>query len=127
MLLSSLLMEKLEFYLKTEEPNKSCLLVLRDIILGQDAAVTETVKYSMPCFCYHKKMFCYLWVDKKTQQPYILFVEGNRLNHPDLKSEGRARMKVLHVDPESDIPIELIDELLDKALNLYRDGTIVIS
>lgn len=120
-------MQKSGFYLRSEEPNKSCLLALRDIILGQDEEITETVKYGMPCFCYRQKMFCYLWVDKKSKRPYILFVEGKRLNHPELKSEGRARMKVLHIDPEIDMPIELIVLLLNNALDLYRKGIISIS
>lgn len=113
-------MERMGLYLKSEEPNKSCLLALRDIIVSQDEAITETVKYGMPCFCYHKKMFCYLWVDKKTQCPYILFVEGSHLSHPSLTSEGRARMKVLHIDPNKDLPIDLIVLLLNQALDLYR-------
>jgi hypothetical protein len=54
------------FYLKKEEPNKSCLLALRSIILDQDNNITETQKWGMPCFCYKKKMLCYLWTDKKT-------------------------------------------------------------
>ncbi len=119
-------MDKTGFYLKSEEPNKSCLLALRDIIKGLDEAITETVKYGMPCFCYKKKMFCCLWVDKKTQYPYILFVEGSHLSHPNLKSEGRARMKVLHIDPNKDMPIELIVLLLNQALDLYRNGVIAI-
>jgi hypothetical protein len=65
------------FYLNQEEPNKSCLLALRTIILDQDKQITETRKYGMPCFCYKGKMFCYLWTDKKTDEPYILMVEGN--------------------------------------------------
>ncbi|MGO1672224.1 MAG: DUF1801 domain-containing protein [Sphingobacterium sp.] len=40
------------FYLDKEEPNKSCLLALRDIILNQDTAIAETRKWGMPCFCY---------------------------------------------------------------------------
>lgn len=77
------MMEQLHnYYLKKEEPNKSCLLALRSIILNQDSNVTETQKYGMPCFCYKKKMFCYLWTDKKTDEPYILMVEGKHLDHP---------------------------------------------
>ena len=77
------------FYLNKEEPNKSCLLALRNIILSQDENITETTKYGMPCFCYKKKMFCYLWIDKKTTEPYILFVEGKHLNHPKLETGNR--------------------------------------
>ena len=46
-----------EFYLSKEEPSKSCLLVLRKLILEQDKSINETKKYGMPCFCYGKKCF----------------------------------------------------------------------
>jgi hypothetical protein len=36
-----------DFYLDKEEPNRSCLLALRSIILEQDRDVTETIKYGM--------------------------------------------------------------------------------
>lgn len=112
------------FYLNKSEPNKGCFLALRSLILQQDDTVTETLKYGMPCFCYHKKMFCYLWMDQKTNLPYILFVEGKHLDHPDLKSGKRTRMKTLTIDPSQDLPIDTIQFLLDKALDLYRNGTI---
>jgi len=86
-----------DFYLNKEEPNKSCLLALRAIILKQDINITETKKYGMPYFCYKNKMFCYLWTDKKTEEPYILFVEGQHLNHIQLETGKRARMKILRV------------------------------
>lgn len=114
------------YYLSQEEPLKSCLLALRSIILKQDENVFETVKYGMPCFCYRKKMFCYLWTDKKTKEPYILMVEGKDLNHPELEQGERSRMKILRVDPNVDLPMETIELILNNALDLYRNGTIVI-
>lgn len=118
--------EKDYFYLNTDEPNKSCLLTLRDIILRQDENITETRKYGMPCFCYGKKICCYLWVDKKTKEPYILFVEGKHLDHPKLEAGKRARMKIFRINPNTDIPINTIELLLNTALGLYRNGTIKI-
>lgn len=112
------------YYLSHEEPNKSCLLALRKIILDQDVHVSETRKYGMPCFCYKHKMFCYLWTDKKTDEPYMLMVEGKYLNHPDLKQGNRSRMKILSIDPTKDFPIATIESLLNEALDLYRNGTI---
>ncbi len=106
------------------EPNKSCLLALRSIVLEQDALVSETVKYGMPCFCFKNKMFCYLWTDKKTDEPYILFVEGKYLEHPDLEAGNRARMKIFRIDPNQDIPLTTIESLLREALDLYRKGVI---
>lgn len=114
------------YYLSKEEPVKSCLLALRGIILEQDEAVTETRKWGMPCFCYHKKMFAYLWTDKKTDEPYILFVEGKHLDDPLLEEGNRARMKIFRIDPNVDLPIATIRELLQKALDLYRNGTLKI-
>lgn len=114
------------YYLNKEEPNKSCLLALRDIILDQDANITETQKWGMPCFCYKKKMFCYLWTDKKTGQPYILMVEGNYLDHSELEKGDRSRMKIFRVNPNKDLPIKTIKSILQKALDLYKKGTIKI-
>lgn len=112
------------FYLEKTEPNKSCLLVLRELILKQDEFVSETKKYGMPCFCYKKKMFCYLWTDKKTNDPYLLFVEGQHLDHPKLETGTRKRMKIFRVNPKEDIPLQEIESLLQEALNLYKDGII---
>lgn len=112
------------YYLNKEEPNKSCLLALRDIILKQDTNITETQKWGMPCFCYKKKMFCYLWTDKKTDAPYILMVEGKHLNHPKLEEGNRSRMKIFKINPDADLPIKEIETILQKALELYRTGII---
>jgi hypothetical protein len=114
------------YFLKKEEPSKSCLLALRSIILKQDTNITETQKFGMPCFCYKKKMFCYLWTDKKTDDPYILMVEGKHLDHPKLEVGERIRMKVFRVNPSNDLPIKTIESILKKALDLYRTGVIKI-
>jgi hypothetical protein len=121
------MLEELQnYYLKKEEPNKSCLLALRSIILEQDENITETQKYGMPCFCYKKKMYCYLWTDKKTNEPYILMVEGKYLDHPLLEQGDRSRMKIFRVNPIKDLPIKTISSILQKALDLYRKGVIEI-
>ncbi|QSE96168.1 DUF1801 domain-containing protein [Fulvivirga lutea] len=109
-----------QFYDNQPEPNKSCLLALRSIILDLDEQITETKKYGMPCFCYKKKAFVYLWTDKKTHEPYILFVEGRQMNHPDLESGDRARMKILRVNPEKDIPLKKVKSILKIAVDLCR-------
>ncbi|SBW01914.1 DUF1801 domain-containing protein [uncultured Dysgonomonas sp.] len=114
------------YYLNKKEPQKSCLLALRSIILNMDKDVSETVKYEMPCFCYKKKMFCYLWTDKKTGEPYILMAEGKLLNHSELEQGSRSRMKILRIDPNEDLPIETIELILNDALNLYKNGIIKI-
>lgn len=112
------------YYLSKAEPNKSCLLTLRELILSQDENITETRKYGMPCFCYKKKMFCYLWTDKKTDEPYILMVEGKHLSHPKLEAGDRSRMKIFRVSPIKDIPVKTIKTILKQGLELYKRGAI---
>jgi hypothetical protein len=108
------------YYHSKEEPIRGCLQFLRQYILGLDKNITECLKYGMPFFCYKGKMFCYLWVHKKYQQPYIGIVEGGKIDHPDLLTEKRARMKILLVDTETDIPIDTIAAIFKDVLALYR-------
>jgi hypothetical protein len=78
-------------------------------------------------FAFGEKIFCCLWTGKKTGQPYILFVEGNLLNHPHLESGDRKRMKIFRVDPGADLPKKVIESSLEEALELYgkyRNGVI---
>jgi hypothetical protein len=112
------------FYLTKPDAIKGCLLALRTIILSYDKNITETVKYGMPCFCYGKKQFCYLWIDKKTNNPYILFVEGKNINHPKLEAGTRARMKILRVNPNKDLPLRTIQSILKLAVSLYQNGLV---
>ena len=114
------------YYLIKDEPTKSCLLALRDIIRLQDSNVSETWKYGMPCFSYRKKIFCYLWMDKKTDEPYILMVEGKHLNNPGLEQGKRSRMKILRINPNIDIPLLEVEQLINDALDLYRNGTLKV-
>lgn len=108
------------FYTSKDEPIQSCLFTLRDIILEFDPEITETIKYGMPCFALGKKHFCYLWTDKKSGHPYILIVEGNKIDHPSLIQGDRKRMKVLPVNPEKDIPTENIYDVFNLVLTYYK-------
>ena len=119
------------FYLNQLEPNRSCLLALKELILSQDKNIVPALKYGMPFFCYanasgKSKMFCYLWVHKKNGQPYIGMVEGKHLDHPQLLQEARSRMKILLIDPEKDLPVKIIEGILKKAISLYTSGKIKI-
>lgn len=66
-------------------------------------------------------MFCFLWEYKKTSEPYLLFVEGKHLNHPELEIGERSRMKILRIDPDSDLPLTIIQSILNDALDLYKN------
>ncbi|MBN8789862.1 MAG: DUF1801 domain-containing protein [Terrimonas sp.] len=108
------------FFLEKEEPVKSCLLFLRGFIPKQDKRITEEWKYGLPFYYLNGKMFCYLWIHKKYRQPYIGLAEGNKINHPDLLQEKRARMRILLIDPSKDIPVKKIKSILKEAIALYK-------
>ena len=104
------------YFLTPDEPDKSTLQALRHLILSFHPEITEEWKYRMPFYCFRGKMFCYVWVHKKYRQPYIGIVNGNLIVHQKLLAEKRARMKILLVDPQKDIPVRLIRLILGKAL-----------
>lgn len=112
------------FYLRQEESVRGVFLALKALILAQDKEVTSKLKYGMPFFCYKGKMFCYLWVNKKTGQPYIGLVEGKYFTQPFLLQEKRSRMKIMLLDPNRDLPVQTISTLIKQALDLYRTGVI---
>jgi hypothetical protein len=107
------------YYLDQKEPIKGCLLALRKIVLDFDSEITEEWKYSMPFFYYKKRMFCYLWFHKKYKIPYIGIVEGRNIEHPELIAEDRSRMKIMLIDPEKDIPIKTVKQILKAAARFY--------
>jgi hypothetical protein len=110
------------FYLQKPEPNKSCLLALRDIILNYDKNITAEWKYKLPFFYYKGKMFCYLWVHKKFNQPYIGFINGNKINHPKLIIENRKQIKIMLFNPNEDLLLKTIKTILKQGIDLYKTG-----
>ena len=115
-----------EFYFNLQEPNKSCLLALQKIILSQDVNITVEWKYKLPFFCFKGKMFCYLWIQKKTNQPYIGIVEGKYFEEPEFIQENRSRIKIFLLNPNEDLPIEKIAGIIQKAINLYKSNIVKI-
>ncbi|MCE7039664.1 DUF1801 domain-containing protein [Dyadobacter sp. CY312] len=114
------------YFLQKEEPVKSCLLALRQLVMRQHRDVEEVWRYKMPFYCLQtdaktSRRFCYLWVEKKTNLPYIGIVDGNLIEHPDLLSEKRSRMKILLIDPENDLPVEKINVILQQAIALCQN------
>lgn len=107
------------FFLNLEEPIKSTMLFLRSYIPTLSDDISEEWKYKLPFYYYKGKMFCYLWIHKKYKQPYIGIVAGEKLEHPDLLLEKRARMKILLVNPEADIEVEKIKQILQQAMKHY--------
>jgi hypothetical protein len=112
------------FYFHLPEPEKSVFLALSRYILSLDPNISTDLKYGMPFFSFKNKMCCYFWMDKKSRKPYIGIVEGNKINHPQLEKGNRSRMKILRIDPESDLDMDTIGQVLNEAIDLYKNGII---
>ena len=108
------------YYLNKEEPIKSYLLAMRKYILDFDELMTETWTHRMPMFRYKGKLFCYLWTDKKSHEPYIGMYKGLELKHPKLDLGNRKKMKTMTLDPEADLPIEDLETIFKAAVRLYK-------
>jgi hypothetical protein len=111
-----------QYFYEQHEPVKSCLVALRNFVLHFDESITEVWMYKMPFYYYKGKRFCYLWTDKKRNQPYLGIVDGNKIVHPKLIAEKRSRMKILLVDAEKDIPLNLISDILMMAVKVVEDA-----
>lgn len=107
------------FYLEQNEPNRSFMLGLRDFILHYHKDITEEWKWKLPFFYYKGKPFCYVWKVQKTQQPYLCIVKSDLFEHPQLIQGNRKKMKALYFDTSKDIPINLVDEVLQLAMQYY--------
>jgi uncharacterized protein DUF1801 len=108
------------FYAGLREPTKSCLLALRIIILKHNPAITEAIKYGMPCFSYQNKMLCYFWSDKKTGMPYIGFKDYKKLALPWLEADNRSAMSIMFIDPYADLPLKRIRQTLTACIRLHE-------
>ncbi|WP_312823052.1 hypothetical protein [Epilithonimonas sp.] len=59
-------------------------------------------------------MLCYFYYSKQHQKHYLSFYHGDRVDYPELLSEGRKKFKILLLDMEEDLPMELIFNILDE-------------
>ena len=57
-------------------------------------------------------MFIYLYQSKTSPLPYLGICDGKHFEHPFLVVNGRSRMKILPFDPDEDLPIKPIQEVL---------------
>jgi len=108
------------FYVNKEEPTRGCLLALRELLHAFDENITETWTHRMPMFRYNGKLFCYLWIDKKTHQPYLGIYRGLEVEHPKLELGTRNKMKIIRFQADKDLPVRTIRTILKAARELYE-------
>jgi hypothetical protein len=104
------------YFLSRDEPVRTCLQFLREYILRSNIHMAECWKYGMPFYDDHGKRICYHWVDKKSRQPYLGVVGGNKINVPALLQGKRRRMKIFPVDPDKDIPARKIKAIFGQVM-----------
>ena len=103
-----------EYFYRIDEPARSTLLFIWEKILNSDELITETFSFGLPFLKYKKKMLCYFYYSKQHQKHYLSFYHGDRLDYPELLSEGRKKFKILLLNMDDDLPMELIFRILDE-------------
>jgi hypothetical protein len=105
------------YFLKQAEPQQSCMLFLRKWLVEQE--LTEACKYGVPFYIYKNKNLCYMSVSAKDSKLYLGFIQGYRMKHPQLQKEGRKQIKAFYIDPEKDLPVRIMKEIIKEAKSLY--------
>ncbi len=107
-----------QFYFEQKEPIAGCLLSIREMILAYDESISERWYYRLPCFFFKDKLISYVWIEQKTSLPYIAFYPENRIDHHLLEKGNRTSSKIMRINPEEDIPIEAIYEIINQSITI---------
>ncbi|MCE3226943.1 MAG: hypothetical protein K0S32_1494 [Bacteroidetes bacterium] len=106
------------FFHSLQEPYRSCLLFLQKFIREQHDGISEEWHFNTPFYYYNKKWLGFISYHPKTKEIYISFTDGHLMKHKSLKSEGRKKARIFRVDPEKDIDVKALKEILKKACQL---------
>jgi hypothetical protein len=106
------------YFLTLPEPSQSALLYLRQFFMNE-MGLTEAWKFNTPFYYYKNKWFCYLIYIKKKDETYISFVLGNKIEFPNLVSEGRKKMKIYKINPNENINTLELKEIVSLLKNFY--------
>jgi len=109
------------YYLSKPEPYQSCLLALRDVILSTNPGINHVRKYQIPFFTYQDKKLGYLWLNgKKLMLGFCMDKKLQADVNPELKPKDKYES--IQIDPNVDLPIELILGKLNYYLTLIDKG-----
>ena len=106
------------YFLTLTEPSQSALLFLRQFFMVE-MGLTEAWKFNTPFYYYKNKWFCYLIYIKKKDETYISFVKGNKIEFPNLLSEGRKQMKIYKINPSENINKSELNEIVTQLKKFY--------
>jgi hypothetical protein len=106
------------YYLSLPEPEQSVLLFLHQFFVN-DMMLQHQRKFNTPFYYLDGKWFSFLDYNPKKRSIHISFVKGNEVSHPKLLSEGRKQMKIYKINPEKDININELKEVVSLFKKLY--------
>jgi hypothetical protein len=109
------------YYLSKAEPYQSCLLALRDIILNANADICHERKFQIPFFTYKNKKLGYLWLNGKKLMVGFCFDKRLQEIVPGVKPKDKYES--MHIDPNTDIPVDIILSKLTHYIDLIDRET----
>jgi hypothetical protein len=110
-------LSSVDHYFETlAEPERSCLLFLRQFILDYSDAITEKIKFNTPFYYVNGKWMCFISYNPKLKEIYISFVDGFKMQHRHLVSESRKKMKIFRVDANEDVDVKSLNQILNLAV-----------
>jgi hypothetical protein len=108
------------YYLSKPEPYQSCLLALRDIILSANADICHERKFQIPFFTYKDKKLGYLWLNGKKLM--VGFCHDKHLHEIVSGVKPKDKYESMRIDPNTDIPIDVILKRLGYYINLIDNA-----
>jgi hypothetical protein len=109
-----------ELILKQPEQVQSVIWFLREFIPSQNSLIDERYKYRTIFFYYRDRPFCY--VNPEKNGLYIGFVMGHQMKkRKSLIAGGRSMIRSWHIDPEKDLNIKELKDLLKEGMKILDD------
>ena len=94
------------YYLKKPEPYQSCLLALKQLILGLHPEIVHERKFQIPFFSYKGKKLGYLWLNGKKLM--LGFCTDKSLLEFEPHAKPKDKYESFRIDPNADLPVDLI-------------------
>jgi len=104
------------YYLSKPEPYQSCLLALRDFILGVDPQICHERKFQIPFFTYKGKKLGYLWLNGKKLMLGFCLDKSLQEIVPGIRPKDKYES--MRIDPNADLPVDVILQKLNSYIAL---------
>lgn len=106
------------YFSKFDHEIQSCMLAIDQFIEFEFPQIVPLIKYGVPFYTYKNKNVCYLNFSPKTYKMYLGFIYGKFIDHDALISENRKLIKILPIDPKSDIDVSAIKTIIQESIQI---------